>query len=199
MRRVMAGFGVAVLLSGCGGGALTLTEYVDHLNAINGQLNPQAEALISDLERSATPREISVTMEGVAALRIESVQASEALEPPEQVADLHQLVLGWEKRLLPIEQALAARAGSVADWEELFRSDEVVAYRTALVEGKHVCIEFQAQLDATADRGVFADTPWIPSAMSEVVSARLGCELFPENPQDVFQPTPPATVPEASG
>ena len=66
-------------------------------------------------------------------------------------------------------------------------SAEVEDYRNALVEGKQVCIDFQSQLDATADRGQFADTPWIPTELSEVVEARLGCELFPENPEDVFR------------
>lgn len=198
VRRVLAGFGVGLILSGCGGGALSLTDYVDRLNAINDRTNPQAEALISDLELSTTPREVNVTMERMVALRIESVQAAEALEPPEQIADLHQLFLGWEKRLLPIEEALAARAGTVAGWEQLFESAEVAAYRTALVEGKQGCIEFQAQLDATANRGVFADTPWIPGALSEIVSARLGCDLFPEDPEDVFRPIP-TTIPEPSG
>jgi hypothetical protein len=114
VRRVMVGLGVGMLLSGCGGGGLSLTEYVDRLNAVNDRLNSQAEVLISDLERSTTPREVSATMERMAALRIESVQAAEAIDPPEQIADLHDLFLSWEKRLLPIEEAFAARAGTVA-------------------------------------------------------------------------------------
>ena len=104
---VMAGLGVGMLLSGCGGGGLSLTEYVDRLNAVNDRLNSQAEVLISDLERSTTPREVSATMERMAALRIESVQAAEAIDPPEQIADLHRLFLSWEKRLLPIVEAFA--------------------------------------------------------------------------------------------
>ena len=199
MRRVMAGLGVGLLLSGCGGGALSLTEYVDRLNGITDRTNPQLEVLISDLERSTTPREVSATMERMVALRIESVQAAEALDPPEQIADLHQLFLSWEKRLLPIEDALATRAGTVAGWEELFESAELAAYRTSLVDGKQGCIDFQARLDATANRGVFADTPWIPGELSEVVSVRFGCDLFPENPEDVFRPVPATTVPEPSG
>jgi len=199
VRRVMVGLGVGMLLSGCGGGALSLTGYVDRLNAVNDRLNSQAEVLISDLERSTTPGEVSATMERMAALRIESVQAAEEIDPPEQIADLHYLFLSWEKRLLPIEEAFAARAGTVVGWEELFESAELAAYRTALVEGKQGCIEFQARLDATASRGVFADTPWIPSALSEIVAVRLGCDLFPENPEDVFRPIPATTVPEPSG
>jgi hypothetical protein len=176
-----------------------LTAYVDRLNAINDRTAPQAEALISELERATTPGEAGAAMERMMALRIESVEATDALVPPESIADLHQLTLSWEKGLVPIEEAFAARAGSVSGWEELFESSEVEAYRAALVEGKQVCTEFQARLDATADRGVFADTPWIPSALSEVVEARLGCDLFPENPENVFRPVPPTTVMDATG
>jgi hypothetical protein len=198
MRRVMAGIGIGSLLFGCGGGGLSLTEYVDRLNVINDRTVPQTEVLISELERSTTPRDVNATMERMVALRIESMQATEALDHPDQIADLHQLWLGWEKRLLPIEEALAARAGTVAGWEEFFESAEVAAYRAALVEGKQVCVEFQTRLDATAMRGVFDDTPWIPGELKVVVEARLGCGLFPENPEDVFRPVPATTSPEPS-
>ena len=81
----------------------------------------------------------------------------------------------------------------MSGWPELLETSEVAAYRAALVEGKQMCIEFQATLDATESRGVFADTPWLPAEFSEVVDARLGCDLFPENPDSVFQPAPPTT------
>ena len=187
MWHVVAALAAVALLAGCGGGDLSLSEYVDRLNEINGRTVPQADALISELEQSTTPAAVGEVMEQMALLRAESVEETEELDPPEQVADLHRLVLDWEKELIPIEQAFAARAASAAGWEELVESAEVEAYRAALVEGKQVCIDFQSQLDATADRGQFADTPWIPSELSEVVEARLGCELFPENPEDVFR------------
>ena len=50
-----------------------------------------------------------------------------------------------------------------------------------------VCAEFQAKLDSTAARGVFADTPWIPSEMKEVVDAVIGCDTIPEDVDDVFR------------
>jgi hypothetical protein len=175
-----------------------LTEYVDRQNAIGDRLNPRAEALIAELELSTTPRDVGATMERMVALRVESVEATEALDPPEQIADLHHLVLDWEARLLPIEEALAARAGTVDGWGGFSQSAELADYRVALVEGKQVCIEFQTRLDDTATRGVFDDTPWIPGELKEVVEARLGCGLFPENPEDVFRPVPTTTSPEPS-
>ena len=143
------------------------------------------------------PSRVAATMSAMAALRAQSVEATEALEPPQQIADLHRLLLEWENELVPIEEAFADRAAVVSGWPELLESGEVAAYRAALVEGKQRCIEFQATLDATESRGVFSDTPWLPAEFSEVVDARLGCDLFPENPDSVFQPAPPAT--ESSG
>jgi hypothetical protein len=37
------------------------------------------------------------------------------------------------------------------------------------------CQEGQAEFDATADREVFDDVPWIPSELQEVVRVALGC------------------------
>jgi len=199
IRRLMVWLGVGLLVSACGGGALTLTEYVDDLNAINDHTVPQADALISEFEQATTPQQAGATMERMIALRMESIEATEPLEPPEPIADLHRLMLDWEKQLLPIEEAFAARARTVSGWEEFFESAEVEAYRASLAEGKRVCTEFQAKLDATADRGAFADAPWIPAALSEVVEARLGCDLFPEEPENVFRPPPSTTTPDASG
>ena len=71
----------------------------------------------------------------------------------------------------------------------------MAANRDAIAEGKRVCTDVQAQLDATAARGVFADVPWVPAELSEVVEAVLGCEWFPENPQDVYRYPPPANTP----
>ncbi len=195
VRCVMVGLGVGSLVFGCGEGAMSLTEYSDRLNAIGDRINPRAELLIAELERSTSPSDVNAAMERIVALRLESIDATDELDPPEQIADLHELFLDWEEQLLPIEEALAARARGAEGWEELLVSTEVLDYRAALVEGKEVCIEFQRRLDATAERGVFADTPWLPAELKESVEARLGCDLFPENPESVFSPIPESEAP----
>jgi hypothetical protein len=64
--------------------------------------------------------------------------------------------------------------------------------RSTWISWKQICDGFQARLDATAAGGAFADTPWIPSEMKEVVEAALGCQSFPEDPEDVYR-YPPAS------
>jgi len=68
-------------------------------------------------------------------------------------------------------------------------------YRSALAGAKQVCLDFQDRLDATEARGAFADTPWIPGEMKEVVERVLGCVWFPDNPEDVYRYPPTEATP----
>jgi hypothetical protein len=194
VRRAWVGICVAVIVvaSGCGGGDMSLSEYVDEMNAIGSRIAQQSDLVFAEAEQIATPSDVNAMMERVQPLRIEVLEGFEGLDPPEEVADLHRLISDWMAEIIPAEEALAARASAVAEWEEFSQSSEMTAYRAALVEGKTVCTDFQAKLDATAARGVFTDTPWIPGELKEVVDAALGCESFPENPEAVFR-QPPAT------
>jgi hypothetical protein len=171
---------------------MSMSEYVDEMNTIGVRIAQQSEVVFAEAEQIATPSDVNAMMERVQPLRIEVLEGFEGLDPPEQVADLHRLISDWMTKIILAEEALAARASAVADWEEFSQSSEVTAYRAALAEGKTVCADFQAKLDATAGRGVFADTPWIPGELKEVVDAALGCESFPENPEAVYR-QPPAT------
>ena len=42
-------------------------------------------------------------------------------------------------------------------------------------EAVALCQVAQAEFDATADREVFGEMPWIPSELREVVSVAFGC------------------------
>lgn len=201
---------VALLVGGCSSGEMSLTEYVDELNAIFEQgieryegvvASPQGLVLIVGqgehlgfADQGAqltdfTPNDLHVALEQVAQIQTEALEAAAAIDPPEQVEDLHALYF----RELPIAQ-LAARASTAADWEELSESPEMAAYRNALAADNQVCADFQAKLDATADRGVFADTPWLPDELTEIVDYALGCASLPAHPEDAYRP-PPATTP----
>jgi hypothetical protein len=72
--------------------------------------------------------------------------------------------------------------------EELSESPEMVAYRAALAEDERFCTDFQTKLDATEERGIFAETPWIPGELKEVVQVVLGCQGYPAHPEDVYRP-----------
>lgn len=190
---------LAVALSGCGSGELSLTEYVERLNAVDAQASQRAEVIVDKAEQLTdfTPQDLQRGLELAGEIRIEVKEATDVLVPPEQIADLHDLIFDWHTRFIPIEAALAVRAGNTEDtdagWTELSSSTEMAAYRSAILEGQQVCNDFQASMDDTSKREAFADVPWLPGEMSEVVEAVLGCDWFPDHPENLYQWPPPGS------
>ncbi len=196
VKRFVLLASITLLLSGCGGGEMSLTEYVDRVDAIMRRAlqryevliaGPQGEVLVAEGAQLAdfTPQDLGAALERLGEIQTEALEAAAAIEPPEDIADLHTLFF----RSLPIEE-LAVRASTAADWEELSESPEMMAYRAALVADEQVCNDFQAELDATAERGVFAATPWMPGELEEIVDYALGCGTLLEYPEDVYRPPP---------
>jgi hypothetical protein len=175
---------------------MSLTEYADLINELEAQASQQAAALVIAAEelRDLTPQDVQAGLERARPIRMDIKEATDDIEPPELIADLHHRIFDWHTKFISIEEALAARAGAAADtaagWSELSDSSEMAAYRAAISAGKQVCDDLQAELDATSERGVFDDTPWIPSRLTESVTAVVGCAWFPDNPEDVYRYPP---------
>jgi len=210
IRPVRIAFIVSVLLAACGGSETTLTEYVDAVDAIFNQGIARYEVLVASPEGGVliagqgehlgldgggaqltdfTPRDLFIVLEQLAEIQDQALAAAHEIDPPEQIADLHELYF----RELPLEE-LAARAGTATDWYELSDSPEMAAYRAALAADNAVCADFQTKLDATNASGAFADAPWMPSRLTEIVDYALGCTAVPANPEDAYRP-PATTVP----
>lgn len=204
-----ATFLAALLLPACGSGEMPLTEYVERIDAIFVRAIGQYEALVVSPEglvliagqgahfgfddRGAqltdfTPQDLHLALERLTEIQAEALEAAAAIDPPPQISRLHALYF----RELPIAE-LAARAGTATDWEDLSASPEMDAYRKALAADNQVCADFQAELDATAERGVFAVSPWVQGDLEEIVDYALGCDALPRNPEDAYRP--PVTSP----
>lgn len=189
---------------------MTMTEYVDEIDAIFDRAvaryqvlaaSPEGEVLVAGqgdhigftnegMQLSDfTPQDLHIAFEELTEIQREAVTAANAIDPPDQIEELHALYF----RELPIAE-VAARAATAEDWYELSESEEMKAYRDALEADIEVCAEFQSALDATAARGVFEDVPWIPGELQEIVDYALGCAGVPQNPQDAYRP-PPTTTP----
>jgi len=183
---------------------MTLAEYVDRIDMIFDRAVERYETLVSTPEGAVlivgqgahfgfetggqeltdfSTQDLHVALEGLAAIQEEASAAAAEIDPPEGLVELHDLFF----RSLPIEP-LAVRAGSTDSWEDLSASPEMEAYRTALIADGEVCAEFQATLDATAERGTFADSPWVTGRLKEIVDYALGCDVFPADPGNVFRP-----------
>lgn len=197
MRRVLLGIcALTLVVAACGGDELSLTEYVNEVNAlIDGGMEryavllatPQGAVLVAEGEEllEYEPQDLQMALDQLAEIQTDTLVAANAIDPPDQVADFHELFF----RSLPIEE-LAARAGTATDWYELSNSAEMEAYRSQLVNDARVCDDFQAKLDATEARGAFADVPWIPSDLKEIAETSLGCSVLPERPGDMYRPPP---------
>lgn len=185
----------SAVLAGCGGG-MSLTEYADELNAIEAAASAEADRLLASAQGvDLTPQMLQRGLEASGEIRERIQQAADEIEPPDEVAGLHDRIFAWHEEFMTVEADLADIAGATLDtdegWTALSASDEMAAYRRALEQGKEICDSFQAELDDTEARGEFADVPWLPSRMSEAVEAVLGCEWFPDDPSIVFLWPPP--------
>ena len=185
---VLVGFALIVVVAACGGSSLSFSEYGDSLDEIRSTYEPQAEAAWVEYMQLPSPTmdDLEALFEREAAVRIEIEDAFLGLEPPEEIADLHVLLVEWLTNLREADQALAARAGAVGGWDKFSRSAEYRAYESTLIGGSGVCNDFQLQLDATAARGVFAETPWMPGDLKDMADAVIGCDTIPDSLDAAF-------------
>ena len=200
MRRVVVVALIAVAAASCGSGELSMSDYTERVGAVvdrasrqYGDLvaSPQGAVLIAEPEQIGdfSPQDLQTALEHVRQIEAEVEESIAAIEPPEQVAEFHDRFFTFGEGFISAQEALAAKAGNTADWEELSESSEMSAYRAALAKDRQDCFDFRAELRTIAEqRGNLSETPWIPSDLKEVFSVFLGCDGYPENPNDVYRP-----------
>jgi hypothetical protein len=184
MRILLSGLVlVSTLVSGCGTGSPSLTDYVETLNSMNEEFSPRGEAIWSGYLEKATPTmaDLQAMLDANVALRADVDNALHELEPPEQIADLHDGWTAWHSQLFAAETAQAARAATAGSLDEFLQSSEFEAWATALQDGSVLCDEVERRLNDTEASELFADTAWMPSDLTDVVHAVVGCESFPED------------------
>ena len=192
-----------LLLCGCSSGEMSLTEYVEERDTVMDGARERYEERCS-LQRansspSTPPQDLQLALEQVSEIGLEVEHAVAAIEPHNQFADLRYFYFDFgEDSYTAAYDALAVRAGTAVSWEELSASLEMKAHRAALARDKQLCVDLDAEFDATADREVFADTPWIPEELKEVVEAVIGSASYPEHPEDGYRPpTSPVITPSS--
>lgn len=177
MRQTFAEIALGILLVSCGGNELSLPDYVEEMNEIVVDGRRQIEPLYEEYMRLETPgvEDVRALFEREVTIRLGIHERMVGLEPPAQVADLHEALVEWHVTAIAAERALSARAAEAAGWGVLEQSGEARTYDSVMTAGLTVCHELQAKLDDTARRSSFADTPWIPGDL-RVVDAFLGCD-----------------------
>ena len=165
-----------------------MSEYGDRLESIRMTYAPRAEAAWTEFLQLPDPTmdDLKALADREVAVRVQIEESIRALDAPDEMAELNELLADWTAAMRDAGTALAARADVSDGWNELLESAEYRAFATMLTGGITVCNDFQAKLDATAARGVFADTPWIPGDLNDVADAVIGCERIPEDLDAVF-------------
>lgn len=202
VRRVLALTCLAVVVTSCGGGELSMTDYTERVSVIVDRASeqygalvtsPQGAVLIAEPEqiRDFAPQDLEAALERVRQIEAEVEESIAEIDPPDQIAEIHHLFFDFDDGFISAQEALAIRAGTAVDWDELSESPEMIAYRAALAQDKQKCFNFRAQLNAISDqREDLAGTPWIPGDLKEVFAVFLGCDGYPEHPDDAYRPPP---------
>jgi len=156
---------------------MTADEYVEDLNALaaTGRSDFEAAAAAYDQAADPTLADEAAFLEQEVAIRHVFLDGFEALDPPESIAEVHQLLGDAFVRLTAAAEGLAAAAGTVSSLEEAEQTPEFAEYLAANADGAAVCLEVQAKLDSlVSSDDEFTDVPWI-SGLELVVQAALGC------------------------
>lgn len=180
MRRTLLPICLLLILASCGSDELTLTEYAERVEIQTSKMYSQLEVFTADEAfAGATVDEIQSIYGQVAEAYRGLADGLQAIEAPTEIVQVHEAAVEVATRLAAAGEAMAGRAAAVESpdgLDALFASREAHDFEEVTTEMIAFCQERQAEFDATADRDVFADTPWIPAEMQEIVLVAFGCD-----------------------
>jgi hypothetical protein len=171
--------GVALILSACGGGGLSLAEYSEEVEVLVAEVGSRVDDL--DAERESRPFTVASEKqywEARVGARVDFRDGLQSLDPPDEVDALHAAAIDVINRLTDAEQQVAARSAVMetpSDIDALYRSPEAAAWQAADVEAVEICKAAQAEVDTTRERAAFEGNVWIPPELKEIVNVAFRC------------------------
>ena len=178
VRRLLMVVGI-VVLTACGSDTMSLSEYSSEVAELVKTLDSRLDAEAA--EYFSEPPSVD-GLRAYLAVRVAgyrtAVDGIDAIDPPQQVEDLHRTFAEIMGSLLVAEEARAAFADTVESVEglaQVWEGPESAAVARAEEEAIVLCRAAQAQFDATEQREAFADVPWMPAELKEVVNVALDC------------------------
>jgi len=178
MRRLSLLISVLLVASAACSGGPSLPEYAEEVEALVSTMNAQLDELDADVEGKQDLPAVRLYARERVDARTDFLDGMRALEPPDEVADLHTVALGIMERLVEAETALADRVMTLESTDgidSIWDTPEGIAARTADEDAVALCLAAQSEFDETADRSELKDVPWIPSEMKAVVVVAFGC------------------------
>jgi hypothetical protein len=175
VRLAMASACIVFVVTACGGDTLSLTEYSKLLQSAIIDMTDEFDVIEAQWASATTVDDGKEVLDKAVSIRTDLQNSLTDVNPPEALADLHEYLVEQHGRVLTVMAAWDVRAETADSLDELKESSEALAYWDLDAEMRPLCLEFQSRLDATGEREVFAEVPWVPSDMKEVVSLVLGC------------------------
>ena len=180
LRRFISSTLLILLLTACGGGTLSLAEYNEQGMALVSVMEERLFELDAEWDsQTATVEDVRIYWDRRIDAYETAVEGLEALEPAGEAAELHRTGMELFSKLVAAESALAVRVASfetVTGPEQWWNTAEGTAVGAVEEEIYSFCLLFQAMYDATVERLVVSDVPWIPSELKEIVEVDIGCE-----------------------
>jgi hypothetical protein len=179
MHRLCVAGCLVLLVVGCGGGSLTLSEFAVEAEELVTVLRERIDTLDAEWESQAP------TLDGAKSYWERRLQARnefliglQALDPPQEAEELLGTVAELMSRLTAAEEVLAARVATLETVTEhggWWDTPEGRAAQAVDEETFAICHVVQAEFDTTEQREAFAGMEWIPADMKEVIRVSFGC------------------------
>lgn len=180
LRSALAGAFLVLAVGACDGGGLDLAEYNTQGMVLATAMEERISSLDADWDsQAATMEDVRNYWEQRIEAYTVALEGFQALEPVGRAAELHQAGMELFSRLVAAEEVLAARVAAtqmVTGPEQWWNSPEGAAVGAIEEEIYSFCLVFQQMYDATLERVVGPDTPWLPSEMKEAIRVDIGCE-----------------------
>ena len=101
-RVLLCSLSAALLLAACGGGQLSLPDYVDELNEVIEDGSEQIKPLYRELLATGEPslEAMRSVLHQEVAIRVEVQEEFAKLRAPDQVAELHNALVNWHGQMI---------------------------------------------------------------------------------------------------
>lgn len=170
---------LALTVAACSEGNVTVSEYAEQTEGLVSTMVDDFASLDERWEsRTPTLAGAFEYWEERLAIRRDFLAGVESLDPPAEIALMHDSAVDIFTRITKADEAIAREVQSWSsveghwDWVD---TPEGRASDAILEEVYAFCRASQADFDATADRSALQEVPWVPSEMTEVVSVAYGC------------------------
>ena len=178
-RFMLPMVGAALLLSACGGGDASLSEYAEEVEVAVAAMRVRILATDDALRQPVSSvGEMEAIWRERAAAREEFLDALETIEPPDEATELHAAATDILRRLADTEAGVADEVGGTEDLSQLGGLASTPAFRAFITvneDATEICLAAQGMFDDTKRREILEDVPWMADELTTVIEVVFDC------------------------